>query len=1098
MRHFHRTVCNFQYSARRSSVGLWGLLCLAAFGFGLSACPAGAAEQFRPFLEGLRDRKLHDMAMEYLDRMRNSPQLSTDVRTTIPYEEGNTLVDWAREEQDQTAKKGHLDKAQQKFDEFIKANSAHPLAGMAATQLGNVLVERGDMLVHQAQRTPARKDDLHKQARVYFDQALAVFKDAETKFGERVEYYKKKGYLDPKKDQKDIEDRDQARRDLLQSMLFVAGVQFESAKTWPEGSPDRKKLFEAAGAQYKTVYEKYRTFLAGLLARIKQGQCFQEMGDTKQALGAYGEMIVQPDTQDEFRRMKSLALHLAMQCWTHDKEKRYEEAITRGEEWIGKARANEERSTDWLAVRYYTAYAMKLQADTLTKKEEQNQKDTLLGNARKHAQFVAKTPGEYQDQAEKLYRQLAGTTGADKEPTTFADAKERGDAELAEMQNKQQQASIAPEMKDTENIPKYLKESDEARAKALQYFRLALSLKDNNTADAATVPTMDDINVVRYYVCFLDFKSGNYLEAAVMGEFLAKKYPQSAGARQAARIALSAYLNDYYAAKEGEREFENRHLRDIADYITKRWAGEAEADDAMKVLVDIATREHRMDQAFEMLNKIPEESVGRGEAELAVGVAMWNEVSLQRRTEEKDGGKPRAELDAMKTQAQTTLENGIKRVRKSVEEGGDIKDPLARGALTLAQIYLDGGSGQADKAAALLDDPTLGPVMLVSKKNPVVQKIPNFAVETYKLALRAAVANQNIPRAQEIMKELDDLVKAGGDASAAETATKIYIMLGRELEEQIADLRRDPTKGDEIKKVSQGFEKFLERISESEAGNTLSSLNWVAQTFYSLGNSFDTGGAALPPEAQAYYKKSQETDDKILKLGTKLAGYNDDAKLNVLLRQAKCMRRLRQFKAAVDAIETILKQKPMLLEAHKEAALCYEDWAATKDSANKVAYYDLAIKGARKSTENKYKQMENTIWGWNKLGNMVYRDKAYDDTFHEARYHLAWCHWLQAQGQKGAEKQATLQAAESDIIYTTRLKPEMGGDEMKKRYDKLLRDIQKALGRQATGLPQPKAPTATAPKAGTPAATAPKAGTPATSTSTSIRGNGTAVASPVK
>jgi len=301
------------------------------------------------------------------------------------YEEGCTLVEWSRDERDQTAKKTHLDRAQQKFDEFIKANSAHPLVSMAATQMGNVLVERGDMLIQQAERQVSKKDELHKQARVYFDQALVVFKEAETKFSERTAAFKAMGFIDPKKEPQKIEEREQAHRDQIQAMLYVAGVQFESAKAWPESAPERKKMFDASAAKYGEVYDKYRTRLAGLLARIKQGQCYQETGDMKRALGAYGEMLVQPDQQDEFRRLKSLALHLAMQCWTSEKEKRYEEAITRGEEWIGKARGNEERNPDWLAVRYYTALAMKLHADTL-KKEEQNQKDTLLNNARKYAQ----------------------------------------------------------------------------------------------------------------------------------------------------------------------------------------------------------------------------------------------------------------------------------------------------------------------------------------------------------------------------------------------------------------------------------------------------------------------------------------------------------------------------------------------------------------------------------------------------------------------------------------------------------------------------------------------------------------------------------------
>ena len=51
---------------------------------------------------------------------------------------------------------------------------------------------------------------------------------------------------------------------------------------------------------------------------------------------------------------------------------------------------------------------------------------------------------------------------------------------------------------------------------------------------------MDDVNLVRYYLAYLYWSSDQVYEAAVLGDFLASRYPLGRH-RPAARIALAAY-----------------------------------------------------------------------------------------------------------------------------------------------------------------------------------------------------------------------------------------------------------------------------------------------------------------------------------------------------------------------------------------------------------------------------------------------------------------------------------------------------------------------------------------------------------------------------
>src|SRR5690242_18972565 len=78
-------------------------------------------------------------------------------------------------------------------------------------------------------------------------------------------------------------------------------------------------------------------------------------------------MIVQPDDPPEFRVMKSKTLRLAMEAWTDDSQKLYDEAIKRGEEWLKASRGLEDRTPEGLGIRYYTALSLSKKHDSLDK-----------------------------------------------------------------------------------------------------------------------------------------------------------------------------------------------------------------------------------------------------------------------------------------------------------------------------------------------------------------------------------------------------------------------------------------------------------------------------------------------------------------------------------------------------------------------------------------------------------------------------------------------------------------------------------------------------------------------------------------------------------
>lgn len=1025
---------------------------------GLHATRAGAEEAYERFLAGLKEQGLFDMALEYLNTMRDSPLLTEGQKQELPFEEGRVLVENARAENDTAAKSKLLDQARDRFAEFIKQNPSNPKSANAELELGNVLVERGRSLLFQANRpnNADKKDALLKGGRDLLQQAKKVFDEAEKKFSARSKEFKT--YYDPKKEADKIEARTQVRGNLLTAQMLVAGVTQELAKSYQKGSADYKKLMQEAAEKYKTLYEKHRRLLVGLMARLKEGECYQELGDTKRAIGHYETLLGQGD-DPQIRPLKTTALHLTLQCLTSDNEKNYEGAVNRGDEWLEKALPADTRTPDGLGITYFTALANKLLADSLIKPEDQARKKGLLLAAKKQAQAVAKASAfgnPYRDDAQQLYRKLLGadTQGGDqKEPTNFVEALDRAKELLDRQQDKLGMVKRAPELKDEANVPKYKAEAQQLGEDAIRYFKTALALRDDETP-------LDSVNIARYYLCYLDFQGGNYYDSAVLGEFVAKNYPKSQGGRQCAKIAMACWVQTYEAARKTQmaNRFDRDKMVELADFITSAWPGGEEADEAWSLLLQVAITESELDKALEYLGKIPADSPRRGDAELKAGQALWTTYLRSVRRDESDR-PPQAEIDKMHESARKMLEDGIKRSRAAIDEGNaSVTLTTAAAALSLANIDIE--SGQAKKALDLLNDKKIGPLTLVAAGDPLTKQ-GNFAIDTYKLALRAYVAMQALDKAEDTMEALDKLVGASGDADAAGQLTRIYIALGRELEQQLQRLSQEQ-KIEERAAVSKGFELFLTRIEERATGNTFSSLNWVAETFFSLGSGSDPVGAKeATEEAKKYYQKSLDTDEKILKMAAKEKGFAPEGvAAAVKLRTARTLRRLREFEKARNLLVEVLKEKANLLDAQVEAARNFQDWGVEKPE-----YYTKAIAGDVKS-KSKSGRMENLLWGWAKIAVRTQAQQKTNEAFYDARYNQAKCYVEIAKTKSGPEKTKTLGKAEQNILYTFRLQPELGGPEWHKKFDTLLRLVQQLEGNsRPTGLPD--LPTKSAPAAET-------------------------------
>ena len=63
---------------------------------GLAETRAGDDPRVIPdFVQGLRDKGYYDVALQYLDRLRSDPSTPAEIKATLEYEEGKTLIEEA-------------------------------------------------------------------------------------------------------------------------------------------------------------------------------------------------------------------------------------------------------------------------------------------------------------------------------------------------------------------------------------------------------------------------------------------------------------------------------------------------------------------------------------------------------------------------------------------------------------------------------------------------------------------------------------------------------------------------------------------------------------------------------------------------------------------------------------------------------------------------------------------------------------------------------------------------------------------------------------------------------------------------------------------
>ena len=1049
------------FAARRLCILVLVFVGTAMFlGTGL---PSFATEPSRQFVEGLRQRGQYEMVLDYLKDLPKNPLAPKDFVKTSAYEEAATYIDWAGKTRNPKEQESRLAKGEAKLNEFRNANKRHPLVSSAQMQIGIIAQHRARMRKLQA-GAKGKTDDEKKKLR---DEAITFYRAANTNFAEAEIKFKAARDKIPKtnKDPASREMRDTLRSGMLQSGVSAANALYELAKTQKDGSAEQKKTLKEAAQVYDKLFLKYQRYLLGLKYRLQYARCLHEtieQENVELALMVYSEYETMPEGSSSVRELKALAAAHQIAALVPPATKKFDlpikldQAILLGQNRLRKAGSSERKNDEFLSLAIELASAHEAAANA-TKDPVKNR--GFVREAIKLAKGVARAPSAHSIRAKEILKRLEGEPQGDlPEPTTYIAALLRANGARTDWQSARDSLAIAIKEKNDNAIAQFTKIAEEKLKESFEYYNVAIRLSDEKT-------TEEDISKIRYILCYLYWAEGDYFRAAILGEYVARMYPKTDSAQKSALLAMEAYKRLYTAVEEGDsKAFELARLTAMAEMVATQWPDDSSAETAWLTLfnfkireaydknLSLADRGKNLDAAAAILDKITGGTPQAGVAAIQVGQGYWLQYRLS--IQEPEAQRPDEEqLKALADKAKSYLNKGV-----AYSKDGKVDKTVAKAALSLAKILVD--DSELEAATKLLEDKHHGPLTLADAKHEAAVDskgdAKGFAIDAYKTALRAYIGStpQRVDDAKNMLEKLKTTI--GRDRKARERLDREMINIGIRLKKQLDNESR---KGhpERVQAIAKGIQVFLGEVGkENDEYNTLS---WVASTFKSLGDSFrdaakdkKTGREKLLKKSKEYYETSAEVYDRIFATIEDDPQWGPESTLGLSVRRANVLLRLKEFDTATAIFIDILTKKPNMLSIQVEAAKAYQEWAleyGKSDRKNMDKMLNRALAGYKRHPDDKNKRV---IWGWQRLMKLTSRDPKFRPYFHEACYNMAYCLYKQSQIAKGSDRKKRLGLAEKVINIAHGADDTMGGSLMRRKYDALLKTVQKGLGQSAAGL----------------------------------------------
>lgn len=595
----------------------------------LSAAPA-AAQPGDPLelARGLRDNGLADLALDYLDRIaagKPSPALAA----VLPLERARARLDLARDEADDARRDALIAGAKAEFEHFLAAQSNHPRRPEAAVALARVVAAQAKSGLSRSNKIA---DDAKRQAERA--KARPAFEDAAKRFGDAAAAYA------AKLDDPDLTEaqRKEVARDVFQAELDRAVNSYLLADTY--GTADAKDK-EARGNALKQARElfvqlgkKDAAGELGWVAKAWAAECLREMDS---AVAARKEFDAVHDAAKKSAAAAAGArlarfFEARAEFLTARNAAGLSKALAALEQWLAEpANRTARPSPEVVAARWYVAVARDQQARALIDTKAKPPAvppaaQALLKQAERDYKRVTQAENDYSARAAErrtqVLRLLVGD--AEKDPAKVATFDEAVTAAQVQLDKALREAE-APD--------------DRLRqmAKAAALYERARALPVPKDADREA--TDADVNLVFAYRL-----SGRPLQAAVLGEHLARTARPADAAARAGLYAVQSYLQAAAGVDPTDaasRRADQDRAAKLTDFLDRQYPTDPSTDSARAQLGQLLYRQGRHREAFDLLARVRPTSPTAAAARLFQGAAALELLRpTPAGTDAEDGSPP--------------------------------------------------------------------------------------------------------------------------------------------------------------------------------------------------------------------------------------------------------------------------------------------------------------------------------------------------------------------------------------------------------------------------------------------------------------------------
>ncbi len=670
------------------------------------------------FLQELRDHGLHDLAIEYIDKLRADTALPADLKAVLDYQEARTELDEASKTGDLVHRRDLLDQARAKLESFVKAQPNHPLAREAMVQARGCLSSAGTSrsCSRMMPRIPPRRRIRQTEARTALTQAREAFGHAVDQLEQSHKSFS--GYI--AKGDTRAEERDKVYASLLDAKLQKAVTEYELAQSYPEKSSERSQHLNEALEEFTGLYKDYRTQMAGLTAQMWQAKCYEEQGKIGEAVGIYKQLLEQTDPR--LRPLQRFVGYFHIVALA--KRKDYALAADEAIRWLDTYNRREERrSQEGLGVLLELARNLDAQMTQATTKNERQQATKTIIDA---VTQVVRYTSPYKNDALALLKKYRPTAAARAEELvrlSYDDAMTQADEAIAS------------------------RDWD----RAIIFYRAAERKADPRRE-------IDKLNRARYNLAFCYYMNKHFYEATVLAEHLARRYPQGGLSPKAAQIGMQALADAYNTYTEIDRASDLERLIDLAKYSASTWPDREEGDDAHLNLGQIYQGRGQYDEAIAEFGAVRDRSPKKIEAQNRLGAAQWAKSrSLDRRGD--------------KDKAAAASATAIDLLEKSLKARGDAgAGPTDPGLIGNA----------ADLAVALTE--TGKPADALKLLAPITRAQTTTTGSSYaRLMESTLLAQVNSGQVEPAIASMKALEQSGATTTRAQLYFKLGKLLEREL-----------------------------------------------------------------------------------------------------------------------------------------------------------------------------------------------------------------------------------------------------------------------------------------------------------------------------